>query len=267
MPELPEVETIRRELKSLVLNKTIKVFQVKDRIFLKKPKSLSGWKKILSCKIKDVQRKGKFLVFSLNKNLKIVVHLRMSGQLLYGNKSDSKVRIVFSDSTSISYFDKRRFGEWFLIKEDKEIPLLHSIGVDPLGKYFSIQVLKGLLTQRNTNMHNFLLNQRMISGIGNIYANEILYRAKLSPFRKTGSLKGNEIEILYYAIKEILNKALKARGSSIDTYLDIWGNPGKYSYQHIVYGKEGEFCPHCPSKIVRGKLNNRSIYYCPGCQQ
>ncbi len=267
MPELPEVETIRRELRSLVQKKKIKSFEVKDKIFLKKPKTTSSWKKIISSKIKDVDREGKFLIFKLSNGLKIVVHLRMTGQIIYGNNDDAKVKIVFSDSSALSYYDRRRFGEWYLVKDKKDIPLLGAIGIDPIGEEFTPEVLSEILKNRNTKIYNLLLDQKVISGIGNIYVNEILYRSKISPFRKTSDITEPESRELYFAIRDILLKALKARGSSIDTYLDIWGNPGKYAYQHLVYGKDGHFCEHCPNKIMKSKMSSRSIYYCPGCQQ
>jgi formamidopyrimidine-DNA glycosylase len=267
MPELPEVETIRRELRSLVQNKKIKEFEVKDRVFLKKPKTLASWKRVVSSKIKDVDREGKFLIFKLSNGLKIVVHLRMTGQIIYGNNNEAKIKIVFSDSSSLSYHDRRRFGEWYLIKDKKEIPLLGAIGIDPMSEDFTPEVLSKILKSKNTKIYNLLLDQKVISGIGNIYVNEILYRCKISPFRKASEISDSESKELYFAIREILLKALKARGSSIDTYLDIWGNPGKYAYEHIVYGKDGHFCEYCPNKIMKSKMSSRSIYYCPGCQQ
>ncbi len=266
MPELPEVETIKRELRSLILNKKIKEFHVHDKILLKKPKAQAGWNKIISSKVKDVERKGKFIVIKLSNGLKIVIHLKMTGQLIYGGTNNAKIKLVFSDSSYMSYYDKRRFGEWYLIKKEKEVPLLSLMGLDPTVESFTLAALKILLKKQNTKVYSFLMEQKLIAGIGNIYANEILYRAKISPFRKTKDIDEPAAEILYYAIKEIINKALKARGSSIDTYLDIWGNPGKYGYEHIVYGKEGQFCPHCPNKIMRSNLSGRSIYFCPGCQ-
>ena len=267
MPELPEIETIRRELKSLIINKKIKDFYVKDKIFLKKPKAVSAWRKNITSKVKDVSRQGKFLIIKLSNGLKVVIHFRMTGQLIYGGDDGAKVKIVFSDLSALSYYDKRRFGEWYLVKSEKDIPLLQLLGIDPTAESFTPDVLSSLLEKKNTKIYEFLLDQRVISGIGNIYVNEILYCAKISPFRKTREINNSEVESLYYSIKEILNKAIKARGSSIDTYLDIWGNPGKYAYQHVVYGKEGEFCAHCPNKIMRSKLSGRSIYFCPGCQQ
>ncbi|MDP8215872.1 MAG: DNA-formamidopyrimidine glycosylase [Candidatus Kaelpia imicola] len=267
MPELPEVETIRRELRSLIQKKKITDFEVRDKIFLKKPKTVSSWKKILSSKIKDVERKGKFLIFKLSNGLKIVVHLRMTGQIIYGNNHDAKIKIVFSDLSTLSYYDRRRFGEWFLVKDIKDVPLLGAIGIDPTSEEFTPEVLSEILKNKSTKVYNLLLDQKVISGIGNIYVNEILYRSKISPFRKTRDITEPEIKELCFSIRDILLKALKARGSSIDTYLDIWGNPGKYAYQHLVYGKDGHFCEHCPNKIMKSKMNSRSIYYCPGCQQ
>ncbi|HEO64028.1 MAG TPA: DNA-formamidopyrimidine glycosylase, partial [Candidatus Omnitrophica bacterium] len=145
MPELPEVETIRRELRSLVVNKKIKNFEVKDKILIKKPKTLSLWKNISGSKIKDVDRKGKFLIFKLSNKMKIVVHLRMTGQIIYGDSNEAKIKILFSDSSSLSYYDKRRFGEWFLIKSEKEIPLLNAIGIDPSSDDFTVSKLSAIL--------------------------------------------------------------------------------------------------------------------------
>ncbi|OQX83307.1 MAG: DNA-formamidopyrimidine glycosylase [Candidatus Omnitrophica bacterium 4484_49] len=267
MPELPEVETIRHDLQSLILGKRIKSIDVRDKNLLKKPRKLVSWRKGIHSKVKNVVRKGKFLILELANGFKIVIHLRMTGQLLYGTNEDFSIKLIFTDKSFLSYRDKRRLGEWYLVKDVNEIPLIKEMGIDPLSSKFNIYILKSLLEKKNKQMYNFLMDQRVIAGIGNIYANEILYRAKISPFRKSSELKDREIENLYYAILEILNKALKAGGSSIDSYLDAWGTPGKYSYEHLVYGKEGQFCPFCPSKIHRVKLGGRSVYYCPGCQQ
>jgi formamidopyrimidine-DNA glycosylase len=267
MPELPEVETIRHDLQSLILGKRIKDIEVRDKKLLKKPKTVQLWKRNMKSKIKNVNRKGKFLILELANGFKIVIHLKMTGQLLYGTDDDFSIKIIFTDKSFLTYRDRRRLGEWYLVKNIDEIPLIKEMGVDPLSPRFNPYLLKSLLEKKRKKMYDFLMDQRIIAGIGNIYANEILYRAKISPFRKSSQVKDKEIEALYYAILEILKKALKAGGSSIDTYLDAWGNPGKYSYEHLVYGKKGQFCPFCPSKIHRVKVGGRSVYYCPGCQQ
>jgi formamidopyrimidine-DNA glycosylase len=267
MPELPEVETIKHDLKSLILNKRIKDIKIFDKIFLKKPKTPSAWRKIIGSKIKGIERKGKILIISLTNGYKILIHLRLTGQILYGGNHEAKIKIFFSDGSHVSYLDRRRFGEWWLLKKEEQHPLVKELGIEPLDERFSLNYLNGLLRSKNQKIYNFLMDQKNIAGLGNIYTNEILYLAKIHPSRNTKKLKEEEIERLFYAIKEVINKALKARGSSIDTYLDPWGNPGKYTYQHLVYGKEGEFCPRCPNKIMRIKFGNRSVYFCPGCQR
>lgn len=267
MPELPEVETIRHDLQSLIIGKRIKDIEVREKKILKKPRTIAVWKKNVRSKIKNINRKGKFLILELANGYKIVIHLRMTGQIVYGSNDNFCIKLIFTDNSFLCYRDNRKLGEWYLVKKSEEVPLIKEMGVDPLSPKFNLYLLKSLLKKKNKQMYNFLMDQRIIAGIGNIYANEILYKAKISPFRKSSELKDKEIENLYYAILEILNKALKAGGSSIDTYLDAWGNPGKYSYEHMVYGKESEFCPFCPNRIHRVKIGGRSVYYCPGCQR
>lgn len=266
MPELPEVEIIRTQLADFIQEKIVKDIIVKDKRYLT-PKSIRRWQAIIGLRIHCLKRKGKWLLFDL-KDLKIAIHLRLTGNLIFNGKDENaQIVIIFEDGNKLSYYDQRKFGEWWLVRNFEDIPYVAKLGVDPLNDNWDKEKLFSLLRKRNTTIRNFLLDQRNIAGLGNIYVSEALFRAKINPFRMTNRLNYNEVAKLYRAIMETLKLALEAGGSSIRNYKDAQGRKGSFSLQHKVYRREGKRCLRCGDIIKRLKLSSRSCYFCPNCQK
>ncbi len=263
MPELPEVETIVRELNRKIAGKTIRRFFVFDK---KLPKAGHS----LPAKILSVHRHGKYIVFHLSGKKRILIHLRMTGGLFFekkGGKESHKyerARFLFSDGSALYFCDTRRFGtlEW---KNDHEIP---NLGINPLSPKFKAKAFSEIVRGSSRAIKNLLLDQKLISGIGNIYADESLWLAKVNPVRKSQSLSSGEIRKLVLAIKSVLRKAIKLGGSTMRDYKRTGGESGSY-YEKArkVYDREGEGCFRCETKIKRIKVGGRSSYFCPACQR
>jgi len=267
MPELPEVETIKRHLEKQIINKKILSVEIKNK------KSFHGsFAVILGKKIKQIQRKGKILIINLDKDYDLLIHLKMSGQLFFLNKKsfnnfDLKfTRVIFYLSQGLLIFnDIRKFGWIKVIKKNNLEKNLKSLGRD--AQKITFEEFKGLLKSSQQNIKLFLIDQKKIAGIGNIYASEILYLAKINPLRKTHNLSDQEIKNLYQALKKILKKAIRYGGTSMKNYFKPDSTLGKYQHQFLVYSRENQTCQRCGQKIKRMKINNRSTFYCPFCQK
>jgi formamidopyrimidine-DNA glycosylase len=242
MPELPEVETIKRQLEKIVIGKKIK-----------------------RKTIKNVRRRGKLIIFDFSDNSCLVFHLKMTGQLLVNKKPNIYTRVSFSIGNNLLIFnDIRKFGWYKFLKNSKDIE--KNLGLEPL-EMEKIEFENVLKKHRKSRIKPFLLNQKFIAGIGNIYADEILWRARIKPQRLIKNIKPKEINNLFTSIKEILRLAIKYKGSSINNYVDIFGRKGSFVKYHKVYDKEDEKCPRCKSLIKRIKINSRSSYFCFNCQK
>lgn len=286
MPELPEVQTIINGLKKHVLKKEIK--QVK--VLLTKIISGSNKKFIQVLKNNqfiDIQRRGKFIIFSLKSGEFLVVHLKMTGQLIYQGKNTliagghanqkenfdlphkhTHLFFIFKDKTKLFYNDLRRFGYLKIIDSQQLKELDFNWGIEPLSKKFTLACFKKLLSNKKTNIKAFLLNQKHIAGLGNIYTDEALFKAHISPKRKVDSLKEKEIKNLHQAIKEILKLALKYQGTTFSNYTDAHGQKGNFVPLLKVYGRQGQKCRRCKNKEIKKiKLAGRGTHYCPNCQK
>ena len=280
MPELPEVETIRSQL-----NKTLKNLEIKE-VFLNWPKLVKGikgedFKRLLkNKKILKVWRRAKNILIELNDNLILLIHLKLTGRILYGEKEfvlkDPYIRfyLVFNNKKIMALSDLRKFAKVVLFKKDQlsEIEDLKEIGPEPLDKTFTLKKFTNLINQnkkRKKTIKEILMDQRVIAGIGNIYANEILWEAKINPFKSVGELTEEEIKKLFFSLKKILNLAIEYHGSTIsdEMYRDIFGKEGKYGGIRKVYQREGEKCLRCGTPILRTIQANRSTFYCPKCQK
>ncbi|MFO7807630.1 MAG: bifunctional DNA-formamidopyrimidine glycosylase/DNA-(apurinic or apyrimidinic site) lyase [Candidatus Moraniibacteriota bacterium] len=291
MPELPEVETIVRDLKQKIRNCEVVDF------WTDWPKSikinLEDFKKgIAGRKINEVKRKAKNIIVSFDDGQKMLIHLKMTGHLLL-KKKDCKKTGYFNDRVNqyihhiwylkspncpsnfeydytLEFSDMRKFGKIKLLNKEEKDKDLEALGIEPLSKEFNLDKFKNLVSRKKkSNIKTFLLDQNIIAGIGNIYACEILFKAGIDPGRNTGSLKEKELEKLHHSIQEILQKAIKYRGTSDSDYRDTAGAPGGFQKILKVYNKEGEKCPNekCQSKIERTKIGQRGTYWCPGCQE
>lgn len=287
MPELPEVETIKNDLNKKILNKKIKKVDLFFKKIIKSP-----FKNFISTlegnSFKKVERRGKLLVFTLaKKNEYLTIHLRMTGQLIYKNGKEiiagghkTKGNIVdlpnkhthfilhFDDGSQLFFNDLRRFAIVQIVNQKKLESILNNFGKEPLGKNFSLKIFKEIVKNKKGNIKAFLLNQKHLAGIGNIYADESLFEAGISPKRKIDSLTKREIEKLYQAIRKILRKAIQYRGTTFYTYADAHGQQGNFTKFLKVYQREGKKCLRCKKGIIqKTKIAGRGTRYCPKCQK
>lgn len=273
MPELPEVETVKRTLNELVVGKTIaKVSVLLNRIIIK-PADPEEFSMLLEGQtINRVQRRGKFLCFMLNDYV-LVSHLRMEGRYGVCRSEDpverhTHVIFHFTDGTELRYKDVRQFGTMhiFLAGEECSNPPLHKLGVEPLDAAFTLDELKRRLKGRSTKIKPLLLNQEIIVGIGNIYADESLYSAEIHPEREASSLTSRELARLHEAIVRTLQAAVDAGGSSIKSYVNGQGEMGMFQYRLNAYGRKNEPCGSCGRPIEKIVLGGRGTHFCPSCQ-
>ncbi len=278
MPELPEVETIRSQLDKLLAGKKIAKVQVGLPKMVKL--SLAQFKKIVvGAKIKKVLRRAKILVFELSNGWSMLIHLKLSGRLIFRQKGealgkeDKKWNHLlwhFSDKSQLFHNDLRQFGYVKLIKTQELADFFkkEKLGPEPLEKDFTFDDFLVILKRRpRAKIKQFLLDQKNIVGIGNIYSDEILFLAGVHPLRRVSDLNPVEAKKIFEGIKNILAEALKLRGTSDDLYLDARGEKGEYVPRLKVYGREGEKCKKCSGVISRLKINGRSAHFCPKCQR
>ncbi len=288
MPELPEVETVRLDLKTVLVGKVFKEIVVINfkNIF---PSSLIFKKRLLNKKIVDIQRRGKLLMIELDNNSYFLIHLKMTGQLIYENivgghsLADSsqleavggklpnrftRVYFVFNDKSVLYFNDLRKFGYLKLVNEAELLSILkQNYGPEPLSKEFSLDYLSSLLKKSQLSIKALLLNQKKIAGLGNIYVDEALFLSNINPSRKADSLKKGEIAKLFKVINGLIKKAIKNRGTTFSNFVDGQGNKGNFSRYLKVYGRDKLECFICKSKIQKIKLAGRGTHYCPQCQK
>lgn len=266
MPELPEVETIKRDLGRIIIGKKIKDVEVKRTKTVKEPSVENFIKRVQNQEIKGVSRRGKMLILKFS-NLYLIIHLRMTGQIIYGDKEqESKVTFRLSDGKYLNFLDRRAMGEIRLINNWQELPFIRKMGPEPLEKEFSLDKFQEILKGKKTHIKLLLMDQSFIAGIGNLYVAEILFRAKISPLRPTDNLNSAEIREIYLAIKEVLREGIKYRGSSVDTYRDAYGKKGNFAQRLQVYNRAGQPCFKCGTLIKKIDLGGRGTYFCPKCQ-
>ncbi|MEK7578347.1 MAG: bifunctional DNA-formamidopyrimidine glycosylase/DNA-(apurinic or apyrimidinic site) lyase, partial [Patescibacteria group bacterium] len=266
MPELPEVETIKRDLEKVILGKKILEACVHNPKVIRQP-SVDRFKKgIEKAVIKNILRKAKVLVFELSNGKSLVIHLKMTGQLVYpGSGLKSRVSFRLSDGKNLDFNDQRLFGELRLLDDWRSFKFIQGLGPEPFG--ISSRVFKEMLTAKKTKIKPLLMDQAFISGIGNLYAAEVLFGARIHPGRPANSLSDKEKELLFKEIKAVLRAAIRYGGSSVDNYVRLSGERGSYVSQHRVYDRENKPCVACKTPIKRISLGGRGTYFCPRCQK
>ncbi len=267
MPELPEVETIRRALGRSVLGRTLTQIHIKERVHLLKnctPKELT--RALLGRELNALGRRGKFLVFEFGP-WAMVLHLRMSGRLLLQSTGHTRLILEFEDAKMLYLDDARRFAMLYLTETPRlsELEPLRKLGIEPFSSGYTIEAFQQLL-QTSQESKRLLLDQRVIAGLGNIYANEALFAAGIHPRRPVNTLTAREARRLYQAIPRVLERALAAGGTSFDRYRTPQGELGRFQEEFSVYSREGEPCPRCAALIERVVQGGRSSFYCPRCQ-
>lgn len=302
MPELPEVQTIINDLNKVILNKKISSVDIRKSRLVKG--SDAKFKKILTNnKFSKIERRGKLLIFNLGNRVArgfktpgeptssryLLIHLKMTGQLIYqsgkdiiaGGHSDDNpvddlpnkhthVIFTFSDKSKLYFNDMRTFGYLKLVDAKDLEKIKAQFGIEPLSPDFTFEKFNNLLKNKNTATKTFLLNQKFVVGLGNIYADEVCFEAGVRPQRKIKTLTKLEKQKLFKAIPKILNKSIKYRGTTFSNYVDAQGRIGNFINHLKVYQKNGNLCPKCKTvKIEKTKIkiSGRGTHFCPRCQK
>jgi formamidopyrimidine-DNA glycosylase len=288
MPELPEVETVARQLEPELEGRRIESLEVLDERWSRPVSAAAMGAAVSGRTIEGLGRRGKYLLLGLDGAQTLVMHLRMTGNLvlvegeevldpsegrrLYeGERSTSarhlRARFLLDDGREVWFTDPRRFGEAFLIDDDGlEARFAGKVGVEPLSEGFTAAALGEMAAGRTVPLKSFLLDQSGVAGVGNIYADEALYRARLHPLSPAGSMKPEHHAALRDAVVAALEAGIDAGGSSIDDYRDGRGEKGTMQEKFLVHTREGEPCLSCGGEIVRIVVGGRSTYFCPSCQ-
>jgi len=282
MPELPEVETISNRLRPYIVGKTI------SRIEVVSPKSFSGdQSSVVSLQVLGVSRRAKMIRFHLQKRQNILVHLKMTGQLIYvdenhrvggGHPTDdwiaklpsrhTRVQVTFNDGSKLFFNDQRLFG-WMKVMSDAEVQNeFAKYAMDINSDEFSPSYFQKQLAKRRVAIKLVMLDNKVVAGIGNIYVCDALNLAKLSPFRAASSLTLDEIQTLYDSSRTIIQKGIDLGGATTDgKYIDVHGFAGKYQLEARVYGRKGQNCLNCGNEIVKDRQAGRGTYWCKNCQK
>ncbi len=291
MPELPEVETAVRELRANVLGERVKDFWTDAPNIIKRPSLSLFRKEVIGKEIKKVRRKGKYIIFDLSNSFVLLVHQKMTGHFLLGKWKREKgrwiplpgqpamedpynrfIHLIFFlySGKMLAFSDLRKFAKFELWKKKDLLKgsELDAIGINPLSRDFSLEKLKEVMAKRKSGkIKVVLMDQSLIAGIGNIYSNEILWEARVSPFREIKTLTNKDWKAIYLATKKILSQAIKVKGESFSDYRDIYGQKGGFDPFLKVYKRAGQPCFRCGAIIKAAKIGGRTAYYCPRCQK
>jgi formamidopyrimidine-DNA glycosylase len=274
MPELPEVETIRRRLAPVLEGATIERAEIVDPRLTRPidPGVVAG--ALVGERIVALERRGKYLLWRLSSGRTLVVHLRMTGSLRHTADGElpqdayRRATLALDTGAAVGYRDVRRFGTWELLEEDHLRPYLDArLGPEPLVASFTASRLVSLAAGRTTPVKAFLLDQRRIAGVGNIYADEALWRAQIHPLRPAGELAADEIALLHRALRAVLRKGIEREGSTLRDYVTPDGDGGAMQHEFHAYGRLGEPCDRCGRPIERIVVAGRGTWFCPHCQR
>ncbi len=277
MPELPEVETIRRDLAAHVCGLTIEEVRIGDPLVIREPAPAPFAEALRGCRIKEVSRRGKLLILHLSpspaerERARVRVHLvvlpRMTGQLVYGSdRPSAHVRLRLSDGRWLTYSDQRKFGELRLVEDWRTVRGVAKMGPEPLNGALNQETWWRNLRARRVRIKPLLLQQDFIAGIGNIYAQEALWEAGIRPTRRSDRLTRADAVRLLAAIRGVLRKGIRRRGVYARNYLDRFGQRGKMQDVLRVYRKGGQPCPRCGRPLVSRAIGQRGTVFCPTCQ-
>jgi formamidopyrimidine-DNA glycosylase len=280
MPELPEVETIARRLREVVIGKKIHSISIfREKSFQGVPETLVG------ATIQDITRRSKILQFHFDRPEKLLVHLKMTGQLIYvdahtrlggGHPTQdwlqelptkhTRVELGLSDSAKLFFNDLRVFG-WLRVLTPEEVEKeLSALGPDIIDAAVTPKYLEEMFKKRSVPIKQLVMDNAIAAGVGNIYANDALNMARISPFRPANTLSKEEIEKLYTALTTVISRGIELGGATIHSFRHVDGFAGDYQDEVLTYGREGESCKNCSGIIIRKKQGGRSTFYCPNCQ-
>jgi formamidopyrimidine-DNA glycosylase len=270
MPELPEVETVVRQLRGELLGRQIIDVHTAWPRHIDRPDWEQFQSRLLGRTIANIYRRGKYIVIGLDGDEYLIIHLKMSGQLLVTDAEQAYSKhdhTIFSleDSRELRFRDTRKFGRIYLTDSRQEI--LGKLGPEPLSEEFTLELFQDMLSKKRRILKPLLLDQTFVAGIGNIYADEALHYARLDPRRLSNSLTRSETKALFNGVQTALRAGIMREGASIDVYRKPNGSKGFMQNALVVYGNAGEDCPRCSGTIDRIVLGGRSTHYCPGCQR
>jgi len=273
MPELPEVETVRRSLRLKLIGKKIIDCNIYHNNIIEYPSVLEFKNNIVGQTINDIERNGKWLKFVLD-DYYLLTHLRMEGKYFFRNKDEELYKhehVVFllDDNTEFRYMDVRKFGKMLLIKKDDvfNIGPLTKIGLEPWDKELTVDYLMDKYKGKRLPIKSVLLDQSIIAGIGNIYANEILFDSGINPLKRTMDLDRDELERIINSTRNILARAIELGGSTIHSYTSVDGVTGLFQQELMVHTRGGQSCKKCNTMIEKIVVGGRGTYYCPNCQK
>jgi formamidopyrimidine-DNA glycosylase len=271
MPELPEVETIRRQLEPAVVGARIRDIEVLDARWCEplSPEQLHD--AVAGRRVEALRRRGKYLDWALNDEVHLVMHLRMTGTLLLdpaGVPAHTRVVISLSGRRRLAFVDPRRFGTGQLVLGDDALAEFYAgrLGIEPFDEGFTPELLRALARGRSAPIKSFLLDQRNVAGVGNIYADEALFRTGVHPRRAAGALTASQYAVLRDAIREVLEAGIDAQGASIDDFRHLDGARGSFQDRFLVHRRGGEACVNCGTEIRKLVVGGRGTYVCVRCQ-
>ncbi|MDA9470954.1 DNA-formamidopyrimidine glycosylase [Enterococcus sp. 5H] len=272
MPELPEVETVRKGLEKLVVGKTIKEVTILWPRIIESPVVEIFESQLIGQTIEKMERRGKFLIFKLT-NYDMISHLRMEGKYETHDPEDQRdkhthVIFTFTDGSELRYLDVRKFGRMVLVDKDQGTNYkgILALGPEPIPSQFKLNEFRLGLKKHHKAIKPLLLDQRLVTGLGNIYVDEALWEAKIYPEQPADTLKPKEVEGLSYAIIDVLGRAVEAGGTTIRSYLNALGEAGTFQISLNVYGQTNNPCPRCGTPIKKIKVAQRGTHFCPKCQ-
>src|SRR4051812_47834290 len=273
MPELPEVETIRLALVPHVVGRTFEHVEINDPRLVRPFEPIAIAAELEGERVAALERRGKYLVVRFESGRVLLIHLRMTGNLLYApagepvDVSHQRAVVNLDDGSEVVYRDVRRFGTWLLVEPDGLDPYLATrLGGEPLGRTFTVKALTAKLTNRKAPVKAALLDQRTVAGLGNIYVDEALWRARIHPLRPARDLSGDEIKTLRDGIKKALAAGIARQGATLRDYRQPDGSTGSMQTEFKVYGRGGEPCDRCGTPIEKTRVAGRGTWYCPTCQ-
>jgi formamidopyrimidine-DNA glycosylase len=273
MPELPEVETVRARLEPRLVGRRFERVEIFDSRLTRPDDPAGVAAELEGEQVEALDRRGKYLIVRFESGRVLLIHLRMTGHLLHGNGSapaeDVHRRAVvrLDDGSDVIYRDVRRFGTWQLVEADElDEYLAQRLGREPLLRSFTSKRLAETLEGRKAPIKSALLDQRRLAGVGNIYADEALWRAQLHPLRPAGELDAEEIVALHRGIRTALKAGIARQGATLSNYRTPDGSRGRMQEEFKVYGREGEPCDRCGTPIEKIRAAGRGTWYCPSCQ-
>jgi formamidopyrimidine-DNA glycosylase len=267
VPELPEVETVRALLAPRLEGRTFEQVEILDARLTRPFDPCDVAHELEGQRVAVVGRRGKYLVIGFESGLSLLVHLRMTGSFRFGNVSHERAIVGLDDGTRLVYRDVRRFGTWLVLGPDELEPyLLGRLGREPLDRAFTHRQLLLRLAGRRAPLKAVLLDQRVVAGLGNIYADEALWYARVHPLRPAGELTDDEGRALVRGIRRAIRIGIDRQGSTLSDYATPNGDRGSMQEEFKVYGREGEPCPRCGTPIEKTRAGGRGTHFCPRCQ-